>query len=115
MLGCTPRGGDSLALGRQLDQVTREGRFGQGWTSLYTGGLQWGMGLVVDKGFRFVPHNLGGNQLSLDEVARQHDVLVISPLMDGDPCWVYDPVADLCHQDPDITNEVGCVHIYKTT
>ena len=51
-IGCTPRGGDELSAARQLDQWTRSGQFGEGFTSLIVGGRNWTMAYNVDMGFR---------------------------------------------------------------
>ena len=50
-IGATPRGGDELAASGQLAQAEREGRAGQGWTSILAGGDEWATGCNTDLGY----------------------------------------------------------------
>ena len=52
-IGATPRGGDELAASGQLAQAEREGRAGQGWTSILAGGDEWATGCNTDLGYVF--------------------------------------------------------------
>ena len=49
---------------------------------------------------------MGGCIQTVDEHCSRNDVLVLSPLLPNDPAWVYDPISDSLHQDPDITDKV---------
>ena len=103
-IGCTPRGGDELSLARQLDQSSRDGTFGSGFTSLFVGGRDWTMGYNVDLGYRKKRFNLGGSIDTVDEVCARYGVPILSPLREGDPAWIYDASTDTMHQDDSITD-----------
>ena len=96
-IGCTPRGGDELSLARQLDQSSRDGTFGSGFTSLFVGGRDWTMGYNVDLGYRKKRFNLGGSIDTVDEVCARYGVPILSPLREGDPAWIYDASTDTMH------------------
>lgn len=49
---------------------------------------------------------MGGSLQTVDEHCSSNDVLVLSPLLPNDPTWVYDPMSDSLHQDPEITDKV---------
>ena len=49
---------------------------------------------------------MGGSIQTVDEHCSRNDVLLLSPLLPNDPTWVYDPISDSLHQDPDITDKV---------
>ena len=110
-IGTTPRGGDELAAAGQFDQAEREGRAGEGWTSLFAGGEEWAPLYCTDLGYVHRPHNLGGNTPTLGEFLEGYDCVHIHPVKPGEPCWVYDPATGLITLDPNLTDEVelNCV------
>ena len=82
----SPSGGDGLAIGEQLtmeEQLGLRGGFSrllqgtQADPSLSTQGI--GVALTTDRGYIFVPNNLGGDNRNFMDWCREHNVLLLHP------------------------------------
>ena len=63
-----PAGGDELTAAAQFDQAIREGRMGEGWTRLFTGGVRWSVGWNTDLGYWYRQRGMAPHIPRTDEV-----------------------------------------------
>ena len=82
----SPSGGDGLAIGEQLtmeEQLGLRGGFSrllqgtQADPSLSTQGI--GVALTTDRGYIFVPNNMGGDNINFMAWCRENNVLLLHP------------------------------------
>ena len=94
----SPSGGDSLAVGEQITMTERLGLAGgftrllQGTEADATSGREGvGVALTTDRGYIFVPHNLGSDNVVFTDYCLDNDILLIHPFKEGEGAFHYNP------------------------
>ena len=102
-----PNGGDEINAARQFDQADREGRLGEGFTRLFTGGLVWSVAWNTDLGYWHRQAGMGPLIPRTDDIMLHLNVIAVHPNRRGDPCWRYDRATDRLNLDPNFEGEVS--------
>ena len=66
-----------------------------------------GVALTTDRGYIFVPRNLGGDNLVFTDYCEDNDILLVHPYKEGEGAFSYDPNTDTFVFDGNEGDEVS--------
>ena len=80
----------------------------QGTEADETAGRQGvGVALTTDRGYIFVPNNMGGDNVVFTDYCRDNDILLVHPFKEGEGAFHHDPITDTFVFDVNQEDEVG--------
>ena len=112
-VAATPRGGDSITLGKELGESDKM-PIRLGFSRMFVGTPNVGVLLVTDRGFVYIAHNVNrGNDPTPIEWCRNNNVQCIWAFKVGEKCFHYNKATDTLEEVPENDDKTKANNRYR--